>query len=96
MRIIWTRLWDAVGTGGRHWVPVPHHAFVQCWASPDAMRTLAWLQHLELPRLTAHAAASPTCRRRCRAAGHVRVAQGARLHLACGQQQHQQQRAGIR
>ncbi|PNG99348.1 hypothetical protein TSOC_014877, partial [Tetrabaena socialis] len=33
--------------------PVPHHAFVWRWAGPDAMRTLAWQQRLELPRLTA-------------------------------------------
>ncbi|PNH04936.1 Ankyrin repeat domain-containing protein [Tetrabaena socialis] len=32
---------------------VPHHAFVQRWAGPDAMRTLARQQRLELPRLTA-------------------------------------------
>ncbi|PNH03750.1 Ankyrin repeat domain-containing protein [Tetrabaena socialis] len=33
--------------------PVPHHAFVWRWAGPDAMRTLARQQRLELPRLTA-------------------------------------------
>ncbi|PNH08507.1 Ankyrin repeat domain-containing protein [Tetrabaena socialis] len=33
--------------------PVPHHAFVRCWAGPDAMRTLARQQRLELLRLTA-------------------------------------------
>ncbi|PNH05853.1 Ankyrin repeat domain-containing protein, partial [Tetrabaena socialis] len=33
--------------------PVPHHAFVRRWASPDAMRTLTRQQRLELPCLTA-------------------------------------------
>ncbi|PNH02648.1 hypothetical protein TSOC_011348 [Tetrabaena socialis] len=33
--------------------PVPHHVFVRRWAGPDAMRTLALQQRLELPRLTA-------------------------------------------
>ncbi|PNH04515.1 Ankyrin repeat domain-containing protein, partial [Tetrabaena socialis] len=33
--------------------PVPHHAFVRRWASPNAMRTLARQQRLELPCLTA-------------------------------------------
>ncbi|PNH05498.1 hypothetical protein TSOC_008243 [Tetrabaena socialis] len=33
--------------------PVPHHAFLWRWAGPDAMRTLAQQQRLELPRLTA-------------------------------------------
>ncbi|PNH08368.1 Ankyrin repeat domain-containing protein [Tetrabaena socialis] len=33
--------------------PVPHRAFLWRWAGPDAMRTLAWRQRLELPRLTA-------------------------------------------
>ncbi|PNH11828.1 hypothetical protein TSOC_001314 [Tetrabaena socialis] len=33
--------------------PVPHHAFVRRWASPDAMRTLARQQRIELSCLTA-------------------------------------------
>ncbi|PNH04222.1 Ankyrin repeat domain-containing protein [Tetrabaena socialis] len=33
--------------------PVPPHAFVWRWAGPDAMRTLAQQQRLELPSLTA-------------------------------------------
>ncbi|PNH05489.1 Ankyrin repeat domain-containing protein [Tetrabaena socialis] len=33
--------------------PVPHHAFARRWGGPNATRTLAQQQRLELPRLTA-------------------------------------------